>query len=129
MYAIVEDGGRQYKVQEGQFVNIDYREASQETKSNWTVFWPSLVANPSKSVSRLLMALRSRQKLSVSKWAIRFTFRNCDAVRTRAAARATARCIHGSKLGKLQFDLRQSNRTTTLAVCKPPIALAAFFAY
>ena len=28
MYAIVEDGGRQYKVQEGQFVNIDYREAS-----------------------------------------------------------------------------------------------------
>ncbi|MCA9215729.1 MAG: 50S ribosomal protein L21 [Planctomycetales bacterium] len=26
MYAIVEDGGRQYKVQEGQFVNIDYRD-------------------------------------------------------------------------------------------------------
>ena len=26
MYAIVEDGGRQYKVQEGQVVNIDYRD-------------------------------------------------------------------------------------------------------
>ncbi|MFC1759820.1 50S ribosomal protein L21 [Planctomycetota bacterium] len=26
MYAIVEDGGRQYKVQEGQFVNLDYRD-------------------------------------------------------------------------------------------------------
>ncbi len=26
MYAIVEDGGRQYKVQEGQFIDIDYRD-------------------------------------------------------------------------------------------------------
>lgn len=28
MYAIIEDGGRQYKVQEGQEVNVDYREAT-----------------------------------------------------------------------------------------------------
>ena len=28
MYAIFEDGGRQYKVEEGQELNIDYREAA-----------------------------------------------------------------------------------------------------
>jgi len=27
MYAIIADGGRQYKVEEGQFLEIDYREA------------------------------------------------------------------------------------------------------
>lgn len=32
MYAIVEDGGRQYKVQEGQFINIDYRDVSSGDK-------------------------------------------------------------------------------------------------
>lgn len=28
MYAIIEDGGRQYKVEEGQELDLDYREAS-----------------------------------------------------------------------------------------------------
>lgn len=28
MYAIIKDGGRQYKVEEGQELNLDYREAS-----------------------------------------------------------------------------------------------------
>ena len=28
MYAIIEDGGRQYKVEEGQELNVDYREVS-----------------------------------------------------------------------------------------------------
>ena len=32
MYAIVEDGGRQYKVQEGQLVDIDYRDVSSGEK-------------------------------------------------------------------------------------------------
>ena len=28
MYAIIEDGGRQYKVEQGQELNVDYREAA-----------------------------------------------------------------------------------------------------
>ena len=28
MYAIIKDGGRQYRVQEGQEVDVDYRDAS-----------------------------------------------------------------------------------------------------
>ena len=32
MYAIIEDGGRQYKIQEGQEINIDYRDATKGDK-------------------------------------------------------------------------------------------------
>lgn len=30
MYAIISDGGRQYKVTAGQFIDLDYREAAEE---------------------------------------------------------------------------------------------------
>jgi len=32
MYAIIADGGRQYKVEEGQFLEIDFREAKEGEK-------------------------------------------------------------------------------------------------
>lgn len=32
MYAIIEDGGRQYKIHEGQEINIDYRDATKGDK-------------------------------------------------------------------------------------------------
>jgi len=84
MYAIIEDGGRQIKVEEGQEINVDYRDASSgdELKfdrvlacrddDGFKVGQPTL---PSASVVAEVLGPSQGPKITVQKFRRRKTYR------------------------------------------------------
>ena len=92
MYAIISDGGRQFKVEEGQILDIDLREASTGDQ----VTFDRVLAF--RDDDGLKIGKPVLKKASVTAEIVAVTqgpnwwCRNSAAGRTRGARRATARC-------------------------------------
>ena len=94
MYAIISDGGRQFKVEEGQELTIDYRAdaAAGEKLTFDQVLAVSDGAGSVKLGSRVRRGARYRRSFSPPPGPPSWSSKNCVPQKTPAARRGIARC-------------------------------------
>lgn len=97
MYAIIADSGRQYRVEEGQELDVDYRDLAKGDEITFDTVLAVSGDDGLKLGTPSVDVPASRRAWSACSKAPRSTCVNCVAARTPAAAPAIANSTHASR--------------------------------